>query len=168
MFEDLLEQAAALKEQDKPFVLATVVACKPPTSAKPGAKAIVQPGRKLPWLGRRELCPAIVTQESLKALQDGQARLAILAPDPEEVDFGLEGTVVIPLTCQSEGTLAIYLEPSLPRPELVVIGQSPMARSLVVLGDNLGFGSPPATRLPPQNCFRTPSPWSSNLMTYGE
>ena len=35
--------------------------------------------------------------------------------------------------------MAIYLEPSLPRPELVVIGQSPMARSLSVLGDKLGF-----------------------------
>ena len=35
--------------------------------------------------------------------------------------------------------MAIYLEPSLPRPDLVVIGQSPMARSLAVLGDKLGF-----------------------------
>ena len=135
MFDDLLEQAAALKEQDKPFVLATVVACKPPTSAKPGAKAIVQPdGSFHGWVGGSCAQP-LITQESLKALQDGQARLAVLAPDPEEVDFGLEGTVVIPLTCQSEGTLAIYLEPSLPRPNLVVIGQSPMARSLAVLGD---------------------------------
>ena len=139
MFDDLLEQAAALKEQDKPFVLATVVACKPPTSAKPGAKAIVQPdGSFHGWVGGSCAQP-LITQESLKALQDGQSRLAVLAPDPEEVDFGLEGTVVIPLTCQSEGTLAIYLEPSLPRPDLVVIGQSPMARSLAVLGDKLGF-----------------------------
>jgi xanthine dehydrogenase accessory factor len=43
------------------------------------------------------------------------------------------------MTCQSEGTLAIYLEPWLPKPGLVVIGQSPMARSLVALGDRLGF-----------------------------
>ena len=97
MFEDLLEQAAALKEQDKPFVLATVVACKPPTSAKPGAKAIVQPdGSFHGWVGGSCAQP-LITQESLKALQDGQSRLAVLAPDPEEVDFGLEGTVVIPI-----------------------------------------------------------------------
>ena len=31
------------------------------------------------------------------------------------------------------------LEPSLPKPELVVIGQSPMARSLAALGRQLGF-----------------------------
>ena len=139
MFDDLLEQAAALKERGQPFVLATVVACKPPTSAKPGAKAIVQPdGSFHGWVGGSCAQP-LITQESLKALQDGQSRLVLLAPNPEDVDVGLEGTVLIPMTCRSEGTLAIYLEPCLPKPELVVIGQSPMARSLAVLGDRLGF-----------------------------
>ena len=139
MFDDLLEQVTGLKEGGKPFVLATVVACKPPTSAKPGAKAIVRPdGSFHGWVGGSCAQP-LVTQESLKALQDGQSRLVLLAPDPEEVDVGLEGAVLIPMACQSEGTLAIYLEPFLPKPELVVIGQSPMARSLASLGDRLGF-----------------------------
>ena len=115
MFDDLLEQAAVLKEHGKPFVLATVVACKPPTSAKAGAKAIVQPdGSFYGWVGGSCAQP-LVTQESLKALQDGQSRLVLLAPDPEDVDVGLEGTVLIPMACQSEGTLAIYLEPCLPK-----------------------------------------------------
>ena len=139
MFDDLLRQAAVLKEHGKPFVLATVVGCKPPTSAKAGAKAIVQPdGSFYGWVGGSCAQP-LVTQESLKALQDGQSRLVLLAPNPEEVDAGLEGTVLIPMACQSEGTLAIYLEPCLPKPQLVVIGQSPMARSLVALGDSVGF-----------------------------
>ena len=139
MFDDLLEQATVLKEDGKPFVLATVVAFKPPTSARPGAKAIVQPdGSFQGWVGGSCAQP-LITQESLKALQDGQTRLVLLAPNPEEVDVGLAGSVLIPMTCQSEGTLAIYLEPCLPRPELVVIGQSPMARSLAVLGGSLGF-----------------------------
>ena len=139
MFEDILDQVASLKRDGKPFVLATVVACKPPTSAKPGAQALVQPdGSFYGWVGGSCAQP-LVTQESLKALRDGEARLALLAPDPQEVDVGLQGAVPIPMTCQSEGTLAIYLEPWLPRPGLVVIGQSPMARSLVTLGDRLGF-----------------------------
>ena len=139
MFDDLLDQVVSLKDESKPFVLATVVACKPPTSAKPGAKAIVQPdGSFYGWVGGSCAQP-LVTQESLKALQDGEARLVLLAPDPSAVDVGLQGTVLIPMTCQSEGTLAIYLEPWLPKPALVVIGQSPMARSLVALGDRLGF-----------------------------
>ena len=139
MFDDLLERAALLKKGGLPFVLATVVACKPPTSAKAGAKAIVQPdGSFNGWVGGSCAQP-LVTQESLKALQDGQSRLVLLAPDPQQVDVGLEGTVLIPMTCQSEGTLAIYLEPCLPSPELVVIGGSPMARSLVELGAGVGF-----------------------------
>ena len=162
MFDDLLEQAAVLKEHGKPFVLATVVGCKPPTSAKAGAKAIVQPdGSFYGWVGGSCAQP-LVTQESLKALQDGQSRLVLLAPDPEDVDVGLEGTVLIPMACQSEGTLAIYLEPSLPSPELVVIGQSPMARSLVALGDSVGFRvlacDPSAT----ESCSPKPKPWSNS------
>ncbi|MEE8157775.1 MAG: XdhC family protein, partial [Dehalococcoidia bacterium] len=122
MFDDLLEQVIDLKKLSKPFVLATVVACKPPTSAKPGAKAIVQPdGSFHGWVGGSCAQPLVI-QESLKALQDGQTRLVLLAPNPEEVDIGLEGIVLIPMTCQSEGTLAIYLEPFLPKPQLMVIG----------------------------------------------
>lgn len=139
MFDDLLEQVLALKGQDKPFVQATVVACRPPTSAKPGAKAIVQAdGSFYGWVGGSCAQPLVV-QESLKALGDGEARVVVLSPHPEEMYFGLEGVVSIPMTCQSEGTLAIYLEPYLPRPQLVVVGNSPMARSLVSQGAGLGF-----------------------------
>src|SRR5918999_533797 len=139
MFDDLLEQVTALKGQNKPFALATVVACKPPTSAKPGAKAIVRAdGSFYGWVGGSCAQP-LVTQQALKALQDGQPRLLLLAPNPNELDFPLEGVVPILMACQSEGTLAIYLEHSQPRPQLLVIGQHPLARSLAALGQTLGF-----------------------------
>ncbi len=138
MFNDLLKRASDLKGQGEPFVLATVVACRPPTSAKPGAKAIVQAdGCFTGWVGGSCAQP-LVTQEALKALNDGNPRLIVLAPDPQEV-FPLEGVVTLTMTCQSEGTLAVYLEPFLPKPQLLVIGQSPMARSLVTLGKNMDF-----------------------------
>ena len=57
MFDDLLEQVTVLKGRGKPFVLATVVACKPPTSAKAGAKAVVQP-TEASTDGWRKLCAA--------------------------------------------------------------------------------------------------------------
>ena len=139
MFDDLLERVIALKSRDEPFVQATVVACRPPTSAKPGAKAIVQADSSFyGWVGGSCAQPLVI-QESLKALVDGQARVVLLSPHPEDIDFGLEGVVPIPMTCQSEGTLAIYLEPYLPKPQLLVIGNSPMARSLVAQGSGLGF-----------------------------
>jgi xanthine dehydrogenase accessory factor len=139
VLDDLLERAAALKGQERPFVLATVVACRPPTSAKPGARAIIQPdGSFYGWVGGSCAQP-LVTQEALKALQEGQTRLVLLAPDPTAVNFPLENVVPVTMACQSEGTLAIYLEPFLPRPQLLVIGPSPMARSLAALGKALGF-----------------------------
>ena len=152
MFDDLLEQVIKLKSEDKPFVQATVIACRPPTSAKPGAKAIVRAdGSFYGWVGGSCAQPLVI-QESLKALGEGQARVMLLSPHPEEVDLGLglEGIVPVAMTCQSEGTLAIYLEPFLPKPQLLVIGSSPMARSLVAQGSGLGFRvaacDPAATR----------------------
>lgn len=139
MFDDLLKLASELQSRSQPFVLATVVGCKPPTSAKPGAKAIVQAdGRFNGWVGGSCAQPLVI-QEALKALQDGQTRVMVLAPEPAEVDFGFESFVPVPMTCQSEGTLAIYLEPFLPRPRLIVIGASPVARSLAQQGNSLGF-----------------------------
>jgi xanthine dehydrogenase accessory factor len=139
MFDELLEQVSKLKSQDIPFVLATVVACQPPTSAKPGAKAIIRAdGSFYGWVGGSCAQPLVV-QHSLKVLQGGKAQVVVLTPHPEDVDLGLEEVVSVPMTCQSEGTLAIYLEPFLPRPQLLVIGHSPMARSLVALGHNTGF-----------------------------
>jgi xanthine dehydrogenase accessory factor len=47
--------------------------------------------------------------------------------------------IVIPISCQSEGALEIYIEPVVPVPHLVVIGGSPMARTLASLARALGW-----------------------------
>ena len=70
------------------------------------------------------------------ALAAGAPRLVRLSPEPIEE----EGIVSYPMTCHSGGTLDIYLEPVLPSPELVVIGDSAGCRSAVnVLPPPLGF-----------------------------
>ena len=49
---DLLALAAALRQQGEAFALATVVRCERPTSAKPGAKALIRAdGTMLGWVG---------------------------------------------------------------------------------------------------------------------
>ncbi|MEE9278064.1 MAG: XdhC family protein [Dehalococcoidia bacterium] len=139
MFDDILERAVELRGRGEPFALATVVACKPPTSAKPGAKAVVTAdGSFSGWVGGSCAQP-IVTSQALTALRDGRPRLLLLTPNPAPGAEPLEGVVTVPMTCQSEGTLEIYIEPFLPKPELVIIGQSPMARSLAALGKSLNF-----------------------------
>jgi xanthine dehydrogenase accessory factor len=46
---------------------------------------------------------------------------------------------VIPISCQSEGAIEVYIEPVLPVPHLVIVGDSPMARTLASLAGALGW-----------------------------
>jgi len=45
----------------------------------------------------------------------------------------------VALTCISGGTLEVYIEPHLPRPQLIVVGHLPIAEALVALGKGLGY-----------------------------
>jgi xanthine dehydrogenase accessory factor len=49
------------------------------------------------------------------------------------------GVAVIPISCQSEGALEVYIEPVVPVPHLVVVGESPMAQTLASLAQALGW-----------------------------
>ena len=42
-------------------------------------------------------------------------------------------------TCPSQGTMDVFVEPVLPRPEIVVCGSSPVAVAIADLGKRLGF-----------------------------
>jgi xanthine dehydrogenase accessory factor len=45
----------------------------------------------------------------------------------------------VPIACQSEGALEVYIEPMLPAPHLVVVGRSPMVATLADLSRALGW-----------------------------
>jgi xanthine dehydrogenase accessory factor len=132
---DLLEQAAELRRGGRPFVLATVVRSLPPASAKPGDRALLLAGHpQTGWVGGGCVHTAI-EREAARALADGQPRLVRLSPELHPED----GIVSYPMTCHSGGTLEIYLEPVLPAPELVLLGDSPVAQALAELAAPLGF-----------------------------
>ncbi len=77
--------------------------------------------------------------EALKALADGTPRLMFLGP-PEELDVHRrKGVVTVPIQCQSEGALEVYVEPVLPRPNVIVIGGSPAAGALARMATALGW-----------------------------
>ncbi len=136
---DFLSEARRLRDAGEPFALATVVRADRPTSAKPGAKAIVTADGKLHgWVGGSCASPTVI-RESLKALQDGQPRLVHLGPEEMLAGIARDGLVEVPLTCASGGTLEIYIEPFLPRPHLLAVGHLPVVAALVELGADMGF-----------------------------
>ena len=133
----VLERAAELKSKGVPFVLATVVRCEAPTSARPGAKGIVDAeGRITGWIGGGCAQPAVISVAK-KALADGQPRLIRVSPAKgESIE---DGILEFGMSCHSGGTLDIFLEPFASRPSLLIIGASPAAQALGGLAEQTGF-----------------------------
>jgi xanthine dehydrogenase accessory factor len=158
---DILEAAQRLRAEKRPFVLATVVAALQPASATPGARAIVNAdGHIEGWVGGHCAQPTVVRQ-ALDALASGTPRLLVLSPDADAERTPRAGVVEVPMLCAGQGELHIFVEPFLPKIELVVVGDSPVARALARLGALLEFevtasdmdadmqGFPEANRLVP-------------------
>jgi len=137
MWNDTQEEASRLRAEQQPFVIATVVAYKSPQSARPGSKAIITPDGEISgWIGGGCVQP-IVIREAQKALQTGRPVLVSISPESAHGDW--KGVEAYEMTCQGGGSLEIYLEPVIPKPELLIVGRSPVAQILAGLGRLLDF-----------------------------
>ena len=136
---DLLDEAAQLRAARQPYVLATVVWRRAPTSGTPGAKAIVHlDGSVTGWVGGACAQPTLVRQ-AREALDEGVPRLVYLGPADGLDGVLRDGVVRVPMACESEGALEIFLEPVLPSPHVVVVGDSDLTARLATLVDALGW-----------------------------
>jgi len=137
MFDQFLKETAELIAQGESFVTATVVRALPPTSGKPGDKAIIHAdGRISGWIGGGCAQPVVV-KEALKAQADGRPRLVRISPSDSNPE---EGIVDYTMTCHSGGALDIYLEPVKPKPQIMILGRSPVAQILARLASTIGYG----------------------------
>jgi len=143
---DILDLVSTMKARGAPFALATVVRTVSATAAKAGAKAVILPDGTISegWIGGG-CARAAVLKAAREALADGNARLVSIQPgdllDERGVAPGEErdGIRFARNTCPSQGTMDVFVEPMLPRPEIVVCGSSPVAVAVVDLGRRLGF-----------------------------
>ncbi len=142
--DEVLSEFSRLRATGVTCCLATVTRVEAPTSAKPGDKAVIlADGTMVGWIGGSCSEPS-VRREAQLALQDGVPRVVRIQPEDEGAAQPVEragGEVILPMSCPSGGTLEIFLEPYLARPQLVVIGRSPTARTLVRLAGIVGFRS---------------------------
>ena len=134
----LLDMAQELTRESKPFVLATVVWCERPTSAKPGAQALIQEdGQITGWIGGSCAQPVVV-REAQRVLQEG-GDAYLLRLGAKDAGIVRDDVRVFPMTCTSGGVLDIYIEPHLPLPQLVLVGDSPVVTALSQLAPVLDF-----------------------------
>ena len=135
---DLLETILDLRTRRQPFAMATVVRAERPTSSKPGDKAIISPdGTLTGWIGG-SCAHDIVVRNALESLEEGTPRfLTLSSASPSDVKR--QGVIDVPMQCYSGGVLDVFIEPNLPRPQMVVVGYETVARALVRISKTLQF-----------------------------
>jgi xanthine dehydrogenase accessory factor len=143
---DILDLISTMKASGKTFALATVVRTVAATAAKAGAKAVILPDGTISegWIGGG-CARAAVLKAAKEALADGKPRLVSVQPPDVLQERGLEageereGTRFAKNMCPSQGTMDVFVEPVLPRPQVVVCGSSPVAVAVANLGRGMGF-----------------------------
>jgi len=134
---DLLKLAARLAEREERFAIVTVVRREPPSSARVGDVALVtERGEYHGWTGGG-CTRSSVLLEAMRAIADGEPRLLSLSPEPE--GGRRPGVVFLPMTCESGGTVEIYVEPVLPAARLLLFGSSPAVRVLARIAHAVGY-----------------------------
>ena len=137
MRPDLLTLASNLAAREERFALVTVVRREPPSSARVGDVAVVtEGGDYYGWVGGG-CTRSTVLREARRAIADGEPRLLSLSPEPDGKQR--PGMVALPMTCDSGGTVEIYVEPVLPVARLLLFGSSPAVRVLARIGHAMGY-----------------------------
>lgn len=127
---ELYNKAAELASRAEPFVIATVVRVEGSSSARRGSKAVFDSLGKLlvGWVGGG-CAESAVRSEAIQCIETGMPRLITVDMSDEQLGVGMP----------CGGTMDIFIEPVLPKPELLVVGHGRIAETLATLGHMMGF-----------------------------
>lgn len=150
---ELAERVARLLEGRTPFVIATVVGAKRPTSVRPGDTAIVLADGTIEGFVGGVCAESSVRLYSQRALETGEPVLLRLVPGDggTESEESLESAVIEHNPCLSGGSLEIFLEPQVPAARIVIVGSSPIALAVekLALASEYDAVRPPAADVHP-------------------
>ena len=153
-------RAQELAAEGTAYVVATVVRAQRPTSVKAGDVALVLADGTIEGFVGGVCTQQSVRAYSLKAIESGEALLLRILPDgsvgeeDEHRSRGRdeEGAVTVQNPCLSGGAIELFLEPVLPAPRVLVVGDTPIAAAIRSLGPELGLelvaveAAPPSRR----------------------
>ena len=127
---DLLKISNDLATRRKPFAVATVVRVQGSSSAKTGSKAIIDGDGKIAagWIGGG-CAESAVRHEALECIQKGRPQIITLDMTDELLGVGMP----------CGGIMEVYIEPVLPKPELLIVGHGRIAETLARLGKLMNF-----------------------------
>jgi len=132
--DELLEMARELNRRQQPYALVTVVRAMAPTSAYLGAQAIVlADGTLLGWIGGG-CAKDVVTRAAQSAIGEGEPKLVRISNDRLQPDDDVEQYT---MSCASNGTIELFIQPYSSRSALCVIGDTPAAGEARFLAERL-------------------------------
>jgi xanthine dehydrogenase accessory factor len=134
----VLDTAAELVRGRVPFVQATVVRAQKPTSAHAGDTALVRADGVIDGFVGGTCAEASVREYGLRVLRSNEPLLLRIVPEAGAATEE-EGAVTVANPCLSGGSMEIFLEPRVPEPRVLVVGDTPIAAALAELGRPLGF-----------------------------
>jgi xanthine dehydrogenase accessory factor len=133
------DTAAELTRIREAFVQATVVRAQKPTSAHAGDTALVRADGRIDGFVGGTCAEASVREYGLMTLSTNEPLLLRIVPGEAPPQSAEEGAVTVANPCLSGGAVEIFLEPKVPAPRVLVVGDSPIAEALADLGRPLGF-----------------------------
>lgn len=134
---DALSMRAQELARDRvPFVRATVVRAKSPTSSHPGDTALIRADGEIEGFVGGSCSEASVREYSLRALTTNEPLLLRIVPGQPSSQYD-EGAITVANPCLSGGAMEIFLEPQNPLPRVLVVGETPIAQALAALGGPL-------------------------------
>jgi xanthine dehydrogenase accessory factor len=140
--EELMQRADRLAAARTQFVTAMVVRAQKPTSVRPGDMALVLGDGTIEGFVGGVCAERDVRLHALRVLETGEPLLLKIVPGDGDGEAA-EGSVTVQNHCLSGGALEIFLEPRLPSPRMVVVGETPVALALASLAGRIGFDAVP-------------------------
>ena len=142
MNPDFFDRISQLKRDGKTFAIATVVSRRAPVSSHLGDRAIVFADGRMDGFVGGSCSREIVRKQALEAMRLGKPRLVLIRPDAtlEQLQHAADAeSIVVPMTCASEGAVDVYLEPHARARVLIVVGYTPVAEAVARLGQLLEY-----------------------------
>lgn len=127
---DFLKAFTDLGTAGQPFAVATVVRVEGSSSAKPGSKAIIDGHGKIVsgWIGGG-CAESAVRHQALKCIESGRPEVITLDMTDELLGVGMP----------CGGIMDVFIEPVLPKPDLLIVGHGRITETLARLGCLMGF-----------------------------
>lgn len=127
---DFFSKAAELSSRREAFAVATIVRTEGSSSAKPGSKALIDSRGKIlmGWVGGG-CAESAVRHEALRCIQTDKPSLITLNMQDEVLGVGMP----------CGGMMDVYIEPVVPKPELLIAGHGQIAKTLATLGHLMNF-----------------------------